>query len=193
VSLIEAHWSHFDSVFSISVGDLRWCEVNDWQSDVFVAVELEDGRSPALGSKRAFVLQDGWRVFVVGFGLGEDGVLHSLEFHGGFVSTSLLIEPDWSFFAVDGDVLDGVVAQQSEVFHLAHLSGVFERSESVVLIEVFVSTGRQDLAFPVSSSNRCGVFWRNAGLDLVFLLDEVTLDLDGIFMASSVGVDEVHA
>ena len=40
--LIEADWSHFESVFCISVGYLGWCEVDDWKSNVFVGCELED-------------------------------------------------------------------------------------------------------------------------------------------------------
>jgi hypothetical protein len=41
--LVEAHWSHVDSVFRVSVVDLAWSEVDDWKSDVFVLVEFEDG------------------------------------------------------------------------------------------------------------------------------------------------------
>jgi len=40
--LIEAHRSHIDTVLGVSVVDLAWCEVNDWESDVFVLVELKD-------------------------------------------------------------------------------------------------------------------------------------------------------
>jgi len=40
---IEAHWSHIDSVFGVSVVDLAWCEIDDWKSDVFVLVEFENG------------------------------------------------------------------------------------------------------------------------------------------------------
>merc|ERR1712183_78669 len=101
-NLIEAHWSHIDSVFGVDVVRPQRGEVEDWKSDVLLVVEFQHGRSPRSACVAAVVGQHLGGVLAFGFALLEDGFLESLEFHGTFVSSGLLVEPDWSLLAVDG-------------------------------------------------------------------------------------------